>query len=30
MAKIQFEHGGAEYDEKYPQGIPTSVEITNR
>ena len=30
MSKIEFEHGGAEYDEKYPEGIPTSVQITNR
>lgn len=30
MSRIEFEHGGAEYDEKYPEGIPTSVEITNR
>lgn len=25
MAKIQFEHGGPEYDAKYPDGIPTSL-----
>jgi len=25
MAKITFEHGGQAYDEKYPEGIPTSV-----
>jgi 2-methylcitrate dehydratase len=25
-----FEHGGAEYDAKYPDGIPTSVVITDR
>lgn len=29
MDKIEFEHGGAEYDEKYPDGIPTSVIITD-
>lgn len=25
MNKIQFAHGGVEYDSKYPEGIPTSV-----
>ncbi|MHC4649821.1 MAG: MmgE/PrpD family protein [Planctomycetota bacterium] len=25
MEKITFDHGGPEYDEKYPDGIPTSV-----
>lgn len=29
MAKIDFEHGGAEYDRRYPEGIPTSVIITD-
>ena len=28
MKTICFEHGGQEYDEKYPDGIPTSVHIT--
>ncbi len=28
MGTIFFEHGGSEYDEKYPDGIPTSVHIT--
>jgi hypothetical protein len=28
MTKITFEHGGKSYDEKYPEGIPTSLEIT--
>jgi 2-methylcitrate dehydratase len=28
MAKITFEHGGPEYDAKYPDGIPTSVVIS--
>lgn len=28
MSKITFEHGGPSYDEKYPDGIPTSIEIT--
>ncbi len=29
MTKISFEHGGPDYDEKYPDGIPTSVRITS-
>lgn len=28
MDKITFEHGGPEYDAKYPDGIPTSIVIT--
>ena len=28
MEKAEFEHGGKEYDEKYPDGIPTSVVFT--
>jgi len=28
MQKITFAHGGAEYDAKYPDGIPTSLDIT--
>merc|ERR1712070_558843 len=28
MSKITFEHGGADYDAKYPDGIPTSIDIT--
>jgi 2-methylcitrate dehydratase len=28
MEKVVFEHGGPEYDEKYPDGIPTSMVIT--
>ncbi len=28
MEAISFEHGGQEYDEKYPDGIPTGVQIT--
>merc|ERR1719310_1403345 len=28
MQKITFSHGGAEYDAKYPDGIPTSLDIT--
>lgn len=27
MAKIDFRHGGAEYDAKYPDGIPTSLDV---
>ena len=27
MAKIDFRHGGQEYDRRYPDGIPTSLEI---
>ncbi len=29
MEKISFAHGGEEYDSKYPDGIPTSVLITD-
>jgi len=28
MSKISFEHGGKGYDDKYPDGIPTSLVIT--
>lgn len=28
MERIEFAHGGKEYDEKYPDGIPTSLKIT--
>lgn len=27
MAKIVFEHGGKEYDDRYPDGIPTSIQM---
>ena len=27
MEKVEFRHGGAEYDRRYPDGIPTSVVI---
>ncbi len=27
MDKIEFTHGGSEYDAKYPDGIPTSVKV---
>jgi 2-methylcitrate dehydratase len=30
MDKIEFEHGGPEYDERYPDGIPTSVVVTDK
>lgn len=29
MQKIEFRHGGPEYDSKYPDGIPTSLVITD-
>jgi 2-methylcitrate dehydratase len=29
MSKIVFEHGGKKYDDHYPDGIPTSVVITD-
>lgn len=29
MEKIEFAHGGQEYDSKYPDGIPTSVQIVD-
>ena len=28
MTKCTFEHGGKAYDSKYPEGIPTSIDIT--
>jgi len=28
MTKIEFEHGGKEYDSQYPKGIPTKMTIT--
>lgn len=27
MNKMSFEHGGPEYDAKYPDGIPTSIQV---
>lgn len=30
MDQIDFRHGGPEYDAKYPDGIPTSLEIEHR
>ncbi|MFG0244008.1 MAG: MmgE/PrpD family protein [Phycisphaerales bacterium JB054] len=29
MSRIDFKHGGDEYDRRYPDGIPTSVVITD-
>jgi 2-methylcitrate dehydratase len=29
MEKMRFEHGGPDYDAKYPDGIPTSIVITD-
>jgi 2-methylcitrate dehydratase len=29
MQKMSFEHGGPEYDAKYPDGIPTSIVFTD-
>jgi len=30
MEKVEFEHGGEEYDKNYPDGIPTSLTIEAR
>jgi 2-methylcitrate dehydratase len=30
MEKMTFEHGGPDYDAKYPDGIPTSMIITDK
>jgi len=30
MQKIEFIHGGIEYDSKYPEGIPTSMQIVTK
>ncbi|QDU97324.1 MmgE/PrpD family protein [Lignipirellula cremea] len=30
MQRIEFVHGGPEYDARYPDGIPTRVELTHR
>ena len=27
MERIEFQHGGTEYDDKYPDGIPTRIEV---
>jgi 2-methylcitrate dehydratase len=30
MSRVEFVHGGPSYDEKYPDGIPTTLEITHK
>jgi 2-methylcitrate dehydratase len=30
MRRIEFRHGGPEYDAKYPDGIPTTIEVEHR
>lgn len=30
MEKIEFQHGGKDYDDKYPEGIPTSISIKTK
>lgn len=30
MSRIQFAHGGRDYDARYPDGLPASVEIVHR
>jgi len=30
MQRIEFVHGGPDYDRRYPDGIPTTVEITHQ
>lgn len=30
MDKVEFAHGGADYDSKYPEGIPTSVQVRTK
>ena len=30
MDRVEFEHGGPEYDAKYPEGIPTSIHILGK
>ena len=30
MNKIEFQHGGPEYDSKYPEGIPASVQVIDK
>jgi 2-methylcitrate dehydratase len=29
MSRIEFVHGGPEYDRKYPDGIPTTIELSH-
>jgi 2-methylcitrate dehydratase len=30
MQRIEFVHGGVEYDQKYPDGIPTTIELVHQ
>lgn len=30
MEKIEFRHGGPDYDSKYPEGIPTTVDMVHK
>ena len=30
MKRVEFEHGGKEYDDLYPKGIPTSITISTK
>jgi len=30
MERIEFRHGGGEYDSRYPDGIPTTLDIDHR
>lgn len=30
MSKIEFQHGGPDYDSKYPEGIPTSMQVLTK
>ena len=30
MSRIEFVHGGQSYDQEYPDGIPTTLEITHQ
>lgn len=30
MDRIEFQHGGQEYDDKYPNGIPTTIEVQHK
>jgi len=30
MSKIEIVHGGESYDELYPEGIPTSIQVVTK
>ncbi len=30
MDRIEFQHGGKEYDDKYPDGIPTTLDVVHK